>query len=500
MTERVSGKVKGLSFLLLALTVPLTIRFVPEAIAWPYPTGFDSLIYANAMIDGYPFNGPWLVKSACFLYLIAWALNSLTGDLLLTMKLLGALAFCSLCGSLYVYARSVLRWGHAKSLMVSVLAGSYFILLGMSWQMYRMTLGLAFLVASLIAARLEDSKLRVVALTAFCLLTTWTHEIAAITLFALMAVLFALGRADKKSLAISVTPSILLFAYQRYDEAAGTLSIPTCAFQASSSSQATLYVFGYFVYAFLPLSPLIVLGLRRLRHVDVVAFSALCLALALMPVYSPYLPLFSSYAGYWYRGALMLALPLMFFAVEGLERFWSAKGRWARACKSLAVMILALNFAMTAFYVACPPESQIAYFGEWNNYKQFVPTSMLQNSVSIRDTPHVIEALEWVKSNLNPKKTALVLHEAIDNWAGVVVGKAFERVRVNEDSISSPERRSSATSLLEVAEAKASECREVYTVWWIDDKGWYTMPSLPRQFAEVRRFGDMAVYRYAPQA
>jgi hypothetical protein len=124
-----------------------------------------------------------------------------------------------------------------------------------------------------------------------------------------MAVLFALGRADRKSLAISVTPSILLFAYQRYDEATGTLSIPTCAFQASSSSQATLYVFGYFVYAFLPLSPLIVLGLRRLKHVDIVAFSALCLALALMPVYSPYLPLFSSYAGYWYRGALMLALP-----------------------------------------------------------------------------------------------------------------------------------------------------------------------------------------------
>jgi hypothetical protein len=416
--------------------------------------------------------------------------------MLVAMKVLGAVIFSALCGSLYVYARAALKWSRLKSLVVSVLAGSYFVSLGMSWQMYRMTLGLAFLTASLAAARIEGFKLRVAALTALCLLTVWSHEIAAVALFLLMAVLFATGRVDRKSLAVAVAPSILLFVYQRYNPAAGGLSIPIYGFYSTSLLLSALYVSGYLLYAFLPLAPLILLGLRRLKSPEMLSLSIICLMFIYMPVYLP------QYSGYWYRWALIIAIPAFFFAVEGLERLWNAGkslNRRSRLGGGLALTMLAVNFAMTAYYVACPPESQIKYFGEWNSYKQFIPTSMLQNSVSIRDTPYVIEALKWIKSNLNDNGTALVLHEAMDNWAGIIVGNSIERVRVNEADISSPLRENAAERLLEAAEMELAEGKNVYTVWWVEGKGWYNMLTLPRHFVEITRFGDVAVYRYAPQ-
>jgi hypothetical protein len=480
--------------LTLALIIPLAVRTVPEILSWPYPTGFDSLMYVNAMLEGYPFNGSALIKSTCFFYVLAWAVSFLVSDLLLVMKILGPAIFSAFCGLLYVYARIVLKWNRIKSLMVSVLAGSYFVSLGMSWQMYRMILGLAFLIASLTVARLEVFKLRVTALTILCLLTVWSHEIAAVTLFLLIAVLFVTGLGDRKSLVAAVIPSMLLFAYQLYNPAVGGFSIPIYGYN-STSLQSALYVSSYLIYALLPLSPLIILGLLSFRHVDMLSLTIICLIFIYMPVYLP------SFAGYWYRWALIITVPAFFFAVEGLERFWKAgkslSGR-IRAGELLAITVLVVNLAMTAYYVACPPENQIKYFGEWNNYKQFIPTSMLQNSVSIRDTPYVIEALEWIKSNLNNGSTTLVLHEAIDNWAGIIVRKSIKHLRVNEADISSPKRENTSGRLLEAAETQMAEGKNVYTVWWVEGKGWYNMPTLPKQFIEIRRFGDIAVYQYAP--
>jgi hypothetical protein len=492
-----ADNLRRLSFPLLAFTTPLAVRLIPEAIAWPYPTGFDSLMYVNAMLGGYPFKSPLtLAKSACLFYLLAWAASFLAGDMLVAMKVLGAAIFSAFCGSLYVYARAALNWSRLKSLVASVLAGSYFVSLAMSWQMYRMTLGFAFLTASLAATRIKRFKVRAAALTALSLLTVWSHEIAAVTLFLLMAVLFASGRVERKSLMLAAAPSILLFTCQLYNPAAGGFTIPVCGFQSNSPLQSALYVSGYLPYAFLPIAPLTLLGLGRVKSLEMLSLAIICLAFIFMPVYTP------QYSGLWYRWALIIAIPAFFHAVEGLERLWNSGkslNRRLRVGGAFAIAVLAVNFAMTACYVSKPPESQIKYFGEWNSYKQFIPTSMLQNSVSVRDTGYVVEALKWIKSNLNNNETALVLHEAVDNWAGIVLGESIKHVRVNEADISSPVRENTSKRLVEAAEIEHAMGKNVYTVWWADGKGWYNMPTLPECFVEIIRFGDIAVYRYAPQ-
>lgn len=481
----------------LPFLIPLTIRLAPEIISWPYPTGFDSLMYVNAMLGGFPFNGSplTLIKSTYFFYILAWATNSLIGNLLVTMKILGSVIFSTFCASLYVYAKKVLKWNYWKSLLVSVLAGSYFVSLGMSWQMYRMALGLVFLMVALSAIRIENFKIRIIALAISFLLTVWSHEIATVTLFLLTVFLFVTGHADRRTLMIVLIPSILLFIYQLYDPVTGRLYIPIYSFYSVSPLNSALYVSNYMLYALLPLSPLIITGLFRFRHFDMLDLSLICLMFIYMPVYLP------QYAGFWYRWALIIIYPMLFFAVEGLEWLWKAGrnlNRKLKLSRLFAISILTVNFIMTAYYVASPPENQIKYFGDWNNYKAFIPTSMLQNSIPLSDTPYVIKALKWIKSNLNNHETSLVLHESIDNWAGIIIGNNIDRIRINEANISSPNRPNTAEKLIEAAKMKLAEGKTVYTIWWANGKGWYNMSTLPSQFQEIIRFGDIAVYKYAP--
>ena len=43
---------KALNFYsIIIFILPFFIRLIPEIIAWPYPIGFDTLIYANIILD-----------------------------------------------------------------------------------------------------------------------------------------------------------------------------------------------------------------------------------------------------------------------------------------------------------------------------------------------------------------------------------------------------------------------------------------------------------------
>jgi hypothetical protein len=89
----------------------------------------------------------------------------------------------------------------------------------------------------------------------------------------------------------------------------------------------------------------------------------------------------------------------------------------------------------------------------------------------------------------------LVLHEAIDYWARLTV-KNVKHVGVKEADLSSPARENAAARLLSLAEENCKNGSQVYTVWWVDGKGWYGMPQLPPQFVEVKRFGNIAIFQY----
>ena len=482
---------------MLAFIIPMAIRFVPELIAWPYPIGFDTLIYADVIVRGtYLKMGiAKLLKSTSLFYLASSAANVAFGDPILTLKLLAPILFGLLCGSIYVYCRKALGWSQLKALAASLLTGTYFVSLRISWEMNRQMLGFTFLMAGLTALRIRNVRLGLALTALFGFLAAWSHELAAVLFLVVIAVHFLAGRGPRSrlDLAVAAAPALLLFLYQRYNPAAGTLQIPSETFVSASWIDAFSFISGFIAYMFLPLLPLAVLGATSHRSLDVWSWIATCLLFAYWPLFLP-----QKSVVLWFRWAILLVYPIILLSVEGLERLWrlGRKIFWKlNLGGALALSIILLNATMSGYYLASPPEHAFKYFGEWNNYKQFIQTSMLQNTVSLADTPNVIEALKWIGREAAESDCVLVLHEAVGYWARILIGQA-KIILVKEAGLSSQVRENAAARLVAYAEENATNGSQVYTVWWVDGKGWYGMPELPPQFREIQRFGNIGVFKY----
>ncbi len=488
-------KDNGLGLYLLAFLIPFAVRLIPEVIAWPYPLGFDTLIYADRMLQGtyLTLGAADLLKSTSLLWVIATVVGRLLGDVVLAVKVLGPVLFSLLCGLLTVYSRKVLGWNWWKALLLSVLAGTYFISLRISWEMYRQMLGFIFLMVGLTTLRISNVKWRwsIVAVSGF--LVVWSHELAAVLYFAIVATHILMERnkgvQSKIFLALTATPGFLLFMYQGYSPA--RVLVPYNNVVTSSPMALASFVTGFLSYMFLPILPLAVLGALSFRELDVWSWLTICLGFSYWPIFLP------EYSKFWFRWAILLVYRVVFLAVEGIDRLW----KWGRRFvwkfnigKVLVLSLLLVNLAMSGYYLTSVPEHQIQYFGEWNHYKQFIQTSMLQNSVSLSDTPEVVEALEWLGERAETD-SVLLLHEAMDNWARILVS-GVEIIRVDEVELSSQVRENAATCLIQLAEEKADNGSRVYTVWWVEGGGGYNMPQLPSQFNEIQNFKTISVFQY----
>jgi len=481
----------------LAFLVPMLVRFIPEFMAWPYPIGFDTLIYADVILRGtyLKMGVAQLLKSTSLFYIFSSSVNIVFGNPILTLKFLAPMLFGLLCGSIYIYCRKALGWGLWKALAASLLTGTYFVSLRISWEMQRQILGFTFLFIALTAFRVRNVKWGMFATALSGFLTAWSHELAAVLFFAIMAshVIVRRGLLSKSLISLAAAPALLLFVYQRYNPTVGVLQIPSESFASASWICSASFILGFLLYLFLPLLPVALLGAFYFRGLDVWVWTATCLLFTCWPIFLP-----ENSVVLWFRWAILLVYPVIFFAVDGLEKLWMWGGKhsWKLSVgRFSALFILLVNVALSSCYLAMPPEHQIEYFGEWNNYKQYIQTSMLQNTVSLADTQSVVEALRWIDERLAGNGVVLVLHEAIDCWAQIIV-KNVKHVGVREADLSSQVRENAAARLISLADENCKNGSQVYTVWWVDGKGWYGMSQLPPLFSEVKRFGNIAVFKY----
>jgi hypothetical protein len=195
----------------------------------------------------------------------------------------------------------------------------------------------------------------------------------------------------------------------------------------------------------------------------------------------------------WFRWAILLNYPLTILAAEGFERLINGETWVSRnTARKIAFATLALNIVFTTTYVALHPEQQFnKYFGDWNVYKHFIQTSMLQSCIPLRDVEPTIEAIKWVDSL--PGNKTLVLHEAFHNWAQIYA-KNTRLIRINEQKLSSPIRQNISQLLVALAEKQNTT---VYTIWWTNTT-WYNMSAPPPQYKPIKTFQEIAVYVYNP--
>jgi len=484
----------------LAFFFPFIIRSIPEIIAWPYPIGFDTLLYANDILNEkyLKMNIMQLLKSTSLFYIISSLANKFLKDVFLTIKLFGPILFSMLCFSLYLYSRKVLNWNEYKSFFVSFLASIYFVSLRISWEMYRQMLGFIFLIIGLIALRMKNIKWRILIVMLSGFLTVLSHELSTVLFFIIMIMHFFIEKKlqSKAYIFLMVMPAFILFIYQLYNPIIGNIRIPYERIVSFSFIDTAIFISGFLIYILLPILPLIILGAFSLKGIDIWSWLIICLIFSYWPLF------LSEYSiVLWFRWALLLIYPAIFLSIEGFWKLlnYGRKIVWKfNIGRILALSILFLNLVMSSYYLISLPENQsFKYFGEWNYYKQFIQTSMLQNSISISDTPSVVEAIKWIDKKIAGNDSILILHEAIDNWARIFINKN-KIIRINEVGLSSPIRENIEKILIRLSEENIKNGKKVYTIWWIEGKGWYNMLKLPSQFKEIQRFGNIGIFQYIP--
>jgi hypothetical protein len=238
-------------------------------------------------------------------------------------------------------------------------------------------------------------------------------------------------------------------------------------FGFSSYFDMTSFNLGFLAYCYLPVLAFILVGIRYFTNLELKVWSYWCLFAALSPVFSP-----SAFVRGGCRWTLLLVFPVAFFVVEGIRRFGSRLGR---------MVFGGLLVLLSLSYVLLPAQVAFPYFGVFTNY---VPSSMLQNSVPLSDCDDVVNALSWVGANWGSDGVLLV-HDGFHGWALMCLDKS----RIVHYGYRNPE---------EAVERFGSMYNRFFLVWWVSGDGWHGISMLPQTFVEVFRSKRIAVYEYDP--
>lgn len=498
--KAIAACLKRHMWLLAAFFIPLMIRSIPEIISWPYPLGLDTLRYIPMIESGCVFTDLASFFYNQLFYSLGTLIYWLTGDAILVIKVLGPVLMGCLALMMYMYARRGLGWSNFKAFMVSLLVGIYYVSLRNSWDLYAQSLGLIFLLATLTILKFSNSHRRFGYALIFMLLTVLSHQLIAVILCFILG-LESIHCLYKKSYR-EFTYSLLslgfagsLFILRLYSFSTGCIVVPTAMATSEPPLAFGLTFAGLLLYAYGLLLPVLAAGLVWLKDWFMRSWLIWCFGASLLLIVFPSLPLY-----YWSRWFYLMVYPLLFFAVEGLARLYNLcanhKNKIRRLLpKAAAVTYVVLLVVLCSFYITQSPENQIDYFSTGNPYLTYIPSSMLQNTLSIKSNPSLVKCFNWINDN-SADDSVLVIHYALYDLARIYIDGEIVHVTHSPSIYVHLQNETALADDLVAASiaTKDNGNSTVYTVWWVGGKGWYQIPSLPSQFLEVYRVDDMAVY------
>jgi hypothetical protein len=477
-------------FPLLAFLIPLVIRVIPEILMGPYVVGFDTLgsyvpttlLWLQNGVSFWPF-----LAEAPFLYILLLGPTSIGVQIVASLKVMSPLLLGFLGITIYFYANKTLSWSPKKSLLVVLFATLYFVALRISWDMLRSELGLIFLFASLILLKKDGHPLRNGVLLSLAMFSVvFAHPLVAVIMFAIILATIARFYIDKeivnlRRLIFCSVPAVALFllilyanytASSQFSVVSGFLGQTSEGFKTlfgfASYTDMIVNTFGFLVFCYLPLLPLVILGVKRFgRNLQLNAWF-LCVFIALVfaiaNVFVAVLP---------YRWVLLLTYPLAFYAAEGFA------GLRLNKYKVGVGLMLAM---LSAGFIFLPNSTAFPYFVLFPLY---VPTSMLQNTVSLDDCQATVNVLQWVKTNMN-NDTRLLVHRTFYGWAFL---------SLNSDQIVLYRYDDPETMAQKLVASDSSY--QLWLIWWVNGSGWYDQPTVSSAFGSVlHENGRIAIFEY----
>lgn len=486
-------------FPFLAFVVPLLLRAVPEVLMGPYAVGFDTmghyvpttLLWLRGNVSFLSFIG-----TAPLFYSIIISLVSLGGSLVMVLKVVSVAFEGFLSLSIYAYAQKGLGWSPRKSTATALLGTLYFVALRVSWDSLRNMLGLVIFFVALTLFTLSErngySRKRYALLSLSMVAVVLSHQLVSVLMLGVFA--FTIGykllrREQAKALRLILVclPATLLFLAVFFL----VPSVPEfrLIFGFSNANDGWLALFGFssypamlvseagfFFYCFLPLFPLFLLGIWRLKNFQIRSWIVVSLILLFVPMVSP-----SNL-----RWVIMLTYPLAFCVVEALSRLKSVSwNRFGFTLRRIGIVYLVLMVSVLSLgFMLIPPENPFPYFSEpVNGYVYQIPTSMLQNTVPKIYCQDTVNALQWFRNNVD-SNAVLLTHRAFYGWA---------MLTVNTDQLVLYEYDNPANTANTVAQEGQSK---IYLIWWLNGQGWYGQPTVSVSFHEIFHSGEIAIYQY----
>jgi hypothetical protein len=415
--------------------------------------------------------------------------TSIGVPIVISLKVMSPLLLGFLGLTVYFYANKTLSWSQRKSLLVVLFATLYFVALRVSWDMLRSELALIFLFVTLIFLKKDGNHFRNGVLLSLAMLSVvFSQQLVAVIMFAIVLATIVRLYLDKEivglrrliACSVPAAASFLLIVYANYvassqfSVVSGFLGQNSEGFMAlfgfASYTDMVIDTLGFLVFCYLPLVPLLVLGARRFkRNLQLKVWVFWIFLSLLLVIVSPG----AFFAVFPYRWTLLLTYPLAFYAAEG---FASLKLDLYKAGVGLMLATLSVSFMVLPNSLAFP------YFGLFTLY---VPSSMLQNTVSLSDSQDTVNALQWVRNNM-PSDARLLVHDVFYGWASLTL----------DGSQLIPYRYGHPETMAQKLEENGSEYK-LYLVWWINGSGWHGQPNVPSAFRVVYESGRIAIFTYA---
>ena len=486
------GIAKPEAFPLLAFFIPLVVRAIPEILMGPFVVGFDTLGYyvPNTLVWLRNGVGFWnFMAVAPFLYVLLMGVTSVGVPIVISLKVMSPLLLGFLGLAVFSYANKTLSWSPKKSLLVVLFATLYFVALRVSWDMLRSELALIFLFATLIFLKKDGNPLKNGVLLSLAMLSVvFAHQLIAVVMFAIVlatAVRLYLDKttAELRRLVVCSVPAGFLFflivvanylASSQFSLVSGFPSQNSNGFMAlfgfATYADLVTNTLGFLAFCYLPLVPLLIIGAKRFKEgLHLKVWVSWVLVMLLIVFISPN-TLFTVLP---YRWILLLTYPLAFYAAEGFARLK------LNAYKAGVGLILA---TMSLGIIVLPNYSAFPYYISYSNY---VPTSMLQNTVSLDDCQDTVNALQWVRNNMPTDARLLVEADVFYGWALLTIDSGKLVVYGYGDA------ETAAQKLVN----SIPEC-QLYLIWWVNGTGWHGQRNVSSAFRQVYESGRIAVFIY----
>jgi len=508
--------------LIISFILGFGVRLIPEVLSYPCPIGFDTVYYAARISSGVIWYHWTSVFSMWLLEAILIAVQQIIGTnpfllLKLTAPLLYALNVCGV----YYFSRKALCWSVSKALTAAFFFTFQLTALRLSWDLYRNMLGAALLLFTLPLVQDIKTKKKFALFALLSVFIVFAHQLVSIVLFTVILSLFMSNllkdeRTRSFKILVAALPAFIILVMSlsfpllevekkfidTYQPPSRPGGIPFMVNYLNVSDTLQHYVtywdvaasvFSLFSVLYLLCLPLVLVGFFRDKVLD--SWTLLLLVASFDTLITPFFAL-----DYWNRWMFMLVYPFAFYAVNGVEKVLESGGKcvssnlkwmgWVKVSRRTTFGILFVTVILGSLFIAVPP-----FFDRFGVFfipvaNSFIPSTMLYNTVPLRDVKGTVNAIEWLNEHMDNVSSVLV-HYAFLQWTNLYLNEKHVIVYYVND----------VGKALTVALERGFD--PVFLIWWNENYltwqdetfGWYGL-TMPKYFIYVFSSDRISVYQY----